>query len=147
MRERTTIFLVEDNDDDAELATRAFRKANATLVRARDGVDALDYLFATGKYAARDVQDLPTVALLDLKMPRLGGLEVLKSIRADVRTRHLPVVILTSSNEDADRQNAYDLFANSYVLKPVNYDEFLNTAQQISLYWTELNKLPPVMEA
>ncbi len=143
MLSRTTIFLVEDNDDDAELATRAFRKANVSLVRARDGVDALDYLFAHGKYAERDAQDLPIVALLDLSMPRLGGLEVLKRIRGDERTRHLPVVILTSSNEDADRLSAYRLLANSYVLKPVDYDEFLTAALQISQYWTGLNKPPP----
>ena len=122
-----TIFLVEDNDDDAELAVRAFRhgKVNNKLVRARDGLDALDYLFGRGKYAGRDVRDLPVVTLLDLNIPKISGLEVLKAIRADERTKHLPVVILTTSDEDKDRLIAYDHFANSYVIKPLDYDKFV----------------------
>jgi two-component system response regulator len=146
---KMTIFLVEDNDDDAELAVRAFQRAKVTnpLVRARDGVDALDYLFGRGKYAERDALDLPVVTLLDLKLPKIGGLEVLKEIRANDRTRHLPVVILTSSNDDRDRLNAYINFANSYVLKPVDYDEFVAAALQLAVYWTVLNAPPPRTEA
>ena len=144
-----TIFLVEDNDDDAELAERAFGRAKigGPLVRARDGVDALDYLFARGKYAERNVFDLPAVTLLDLKLPKVSGLEVLKAIRADERTKHLPVVILTSSNDDKDRLSAYLNFANSYVLKPVDYDEFVKVASQLTEYWTVLNAPPPRTKA
>src|SRR3981081_1929106 len=113
-----TILLVEDNDDDAELAALAFHRAKITnpLIRARDGVEALDYLFGRGKHAKRDVSDLPAVALLDLNLPKVSGLEVLKAIRADERTKHLPIVILTiltSSNEDKDRLRAYEQFASS----------------------------------
>jgi two-component system, response regulator len=144
-----TIFLVEDNDDDAELAVRAFQRAKVTnpLVRARDGEDALAYLFGCGKYAGRDVFDLPAMTLLDINMPKLSGLEVLKAIRADERTKHLPVVILTSSDEDKDRTSAYDHFANSYVLKPADYDEFVAAASQLGSYWMVLNAPPPRMEA
>jgi len=142
-----TILLVEDNDDDAELAVRAFQRAKVTnlLVRARDGEDALEYLFARGKYAGRDVHQLPAVMLLDINMPKIGGLEVLKAIRADDRTKHLPVVILTSSNEDNDRASAYRHFANSYVLKPTDYDEFVVAASQLGRYWMVLNAPPPRM--
>jgi len=101
------------------------------LVRARDGVEALDYLLGRGQYAGRDVSDLPAVALLDLKLPKLSGLEVLKAVRADERIKHLPIVILTSSNEEKDRLSAYDQFANSYVLKPVDYDQFVAAAAPI----------------
>jgi len=144
-----TIFLVEDNDDDAELALRAFRRAKVTnkLIRARDGLDALDYLFGRGKYAGRDVSDLPAVTLLDLNLPKISGLEVLKAIRADERTKHIPVVILTTSNEDKDRMGAYDHFANSYVIKPVDYEEFIAATSHLSVYWTELNAPPPRKEA
>ena len=115
MIQEQVVLLVEDNDDDAELAVMAFRRARITnpLVRARDGIEALDYLWGRGKYSERDVRDLPAVALLDLKLPKIDGLEVLKAIRADERTRRLPIVILTSSNEDKDRLGAYDRFANS----------------------------------
>jgi two-component system, response regulator len=149
MFQAMTIFLVEDNDDDAELALIAFQRAKITnpLIRARDGVDALDYLFGRGKYAGRDVRELPAVMLLDLNIPKINGLEVLKAIRADELTKHLPVVILTSSNEDRDRLAAYDHFANSYVLKPVDYDKFVTAAAQLSLYWTVLNAPPPRVEA
>jgi two-component system, response regulator len=144
-----TIFLVEDNDDDAELARRAFQhgKINNKLIRARDGLDALDYLFGRGKYAGRDVRDQPAVTLLDLKIPKIGGLEVLKAIRADERTRHLPVVIFTTSNEDRDRMGAYAHFANSYVIKPIDYDKFIAATTNLSLYWTTLNSPPPRKEA
>lgn len=149
MQHRKTIFLVEDNDDDAELALRAFQhaKVSATFVRARDGLDALDYLFGRGPYAGRDVLDLPVVTLLDLNIPKISGLEVLRLIRADERTRYLPVVILSSSNEDRDLLGAYEHFANSYVLKPVDYDKFLVAALQLSAYWTVLNAPPPRVEA
>jgi two-component system response regulator len=145
MGDEMIIFLVEDNDGDAELAMRAFKHANLKnpLIRARDGVDALDYLFGRAKYAQRDVKDLPIVALLDLNLPKLSGLEVLKAIRADERTKHLPVVILTTSNEDKDRLQAYDSFANSYVLKPVDYDQFVTATAQLTHYWTTLNTPPP----
>jgi two-component system response regulator len=140
-----SILLVEDNDDDAELAVMAFRQAKITnpLIRARDGVEALDYLFARGKHAQRNVHDLPAVALLDLRLPKLNGHEVLKAIRADERTKHLPIVVLTSSNEEKDRLSAYDQFANSYVLKPVDYDQFVGAARQLGLYWMILNIAPP----
>jgi two-component system response regulator len=143
-----TILLVEDNDDDAELAMMAFHRAKVTnpLIRARDGAEALDYLFGRGQHSKRDVLDLPAVTLLDLKLPQVSGLEVLKAIRADERTKHLPVVILTSSNEDKDRLGASDHFANSYVLKPVDYDQFLAAAFQLGLYWMLLNAPPPRKE-
>lgn len=139
------ILLVEDNDDDAELTQRAFTNANVInrLVRAGDGVEALDYLFGRGQHAGRDVLDAPAVVLLDLKLPRLPGVEVLKAIRADERTKHLPVVILTSSNEDKDRMSAYEHFANSYIRKPVDYDQFVVAARRLGLYWTVLNQPPP----
>jgi two-component system, response regulator len=138
------IFLVEDNDDDAELTLRAFKAAKIAnpVMRARDGGEALDYLLGRGNHAGRDVSDAPAVVLLDLKLPRLSGLEVLKAVRADERTKHLPVVILTSSNEERDRLSAYDQFANSYVLKPVDYDQFVAAARQLGLYWMVLN-VPP----
>jgi two-component system, response regulator len=141
------ILLVEDDDLDAELASRAFQRAKVTnaLVRVRDGVEALDYLFARGKYAARDVDDVPVFVLLDLNIPKLSGLEVLKAIREDVSIRHLPVIILTSSGEERDRLGAYNHFANSYVIKPLDYDQFVAAALQLSLYWTELNEPAPLI--
>src|ERR1700677_3310006 len=134
------ILLVEDNDADAELASRAFQTATVTnlLVRARDGLEALDYLFARGKYAARDAHDLPVFVLLDLNIPKISGLKVLEAIREDESIRHLPVIILTSSGEERDRLGAYKHFANSYVIKPLDYDQFVAATLQLSLYWTEL---------
>jgi two-component system response regulator len=142
------ILLVEDNDDDVELTKMAFEKAKITnpLVIARDGVEALDYLFAEGTHAGRDVQDQPVVVLLDIKLPRIGGLDVLKRIRTDERTRRTPVVILTSSNEQTDMFVASDLHANSYVRKPVDFDSFLTAARQIGLYWTVLNEPFPSLK-
>jgi two-component system response regulator len=139
------ILLVEDNDDDATLTEMAFAEARVDnpIVRVRDGVDALDFLFARGVYAGRDIGDIPAVVLLDLKLPRLGGLEVLEAIRRDARTRHLPVVILTSSAEDTDRLAAYDLHANSFVRKPVVYERFVEAARQLGLYWMILNLPAP----
>jgi two-component system response regulator len=141
MMEEQLILLVEDNDDDAELANMAFRKAKITnpVHRARDGVEALDYLFARGAYLDRDVSDTPAIVLLDLNLPKLSGLEVLKAVRADERTRHLPIVVLTSSSEERDLVGAYDLFANSYVIKPVDFDEFVEAALQLGSYWLGLN--------
>jgi two-component system, response regulator len=141
------ILLVEDDDVDAELASRAFQRAKVKnpLVRVRDGQDALDYLFARGKYAARDAHDLPVVVLLDLNIPKISGLRVLEAIRADESIRHLPVIILTSSGEERDRLGAYKHFANSYIIKPLDYDQFVAATLQLSLYWTELNEPAPLI--
>src|SRR3954468_21125977 len=141
------ILLVEDNDDDAELTARAFTEAKIEnpLCHVRDGVEALDYLFCRGEHAGRAGGALPAVVLLDLGLPRLGGIDVLKAIRAEAATKHLPVVILTSSNEDRDKLSAYDQNANSYVQKPVDYDQFVAAARQLGLYWVALNKPAPVL--
>jgi two-component system, response regulator len=143
------ILLVEDDDADAELASRAFQRAEIKhpLVRARDGLEALDYLFARGKYAERDAYDLPVFVLLDLNIPKISGLEVLKAIRADGRTMHLPIIVLSSSGEERDRLGAYKRFANSYIIKPLDYDQFVSVARQLSLYWTELNAPAPLMSS
>lgn len=145
MSQNKVILLVEDNDDDVELTTMAFSRAKITnpLVVVRDGVEALEYLFAEGTHAGRDPRDQPVVVLLDLKLPKVGGLEVLKRIREDDRTRRTPVVILTTSNEQQDMLAAGDLHANSYVRKPVDFDSFLTAARQIGLYWTVLNEPMP----
>jgi two-component system response regulator len=138
------ILLVEDNPDDEALTLRALRKANVRneVVVARDGVEALDYLFATGPHTGRDTSVLPQVVLLDLKLPRLDGLEVLRRLRADPRTKVLPVVILTSSNEEEDRVAGYELGANSYVRKPVDFGHFAEAVRQLGLYWLLLNQPP-----
>jgi two-component system response regulator len=140
------ILLVEDNPDDEALTLRALKKNNITndVVVARDGEEALEYLFGTGKYAGRDVTVMPQVTLLDLKLPKVDGLEVLRQVRANEVTKHLPVVILTSSNEDKDRFEGYDLGANSYVRKPVDFDQFTRAILQLGLYWLVLNERPPV---
>ena len=139
------ILLVEDNADDEKLTLRALKNSNISneVVVARDGVEALDYLFATGAYAGRNLSVMPQVVLLDLKLPKLDGLEVLRRLRADERTKVLPVVILTSSNEDLDRTNGYGLGANSYVRKPVDFIQFGEAARQLGLYWLVLNEPPP----
>jgi two-component system, response regulator len=139
------ILLVEDNDDDAELTVMAFKRAHISnpIVRARDGVEALDYLLGRGAHATRNPWDLPAVVLLDLNLPRVSGLEVLATIRATERVRHLPVVVLTSSDEEKDRLAAYRQFANSYVRKPVDYDQFTIAARDLGLYWLVLNRPPP----
>jgi two-component system response regulator len=143
MNERT-ILLVEDNADDEALTIRAFAKNKITnpVVVARDGVEALDYVFGTGAHAGRDVNDRPAVILLDLKLPKLDGIGVLKRIRADERTRLLPVVILTSSREEQDIIDGYRFGCNSYVRKPVDFDQFLDAARQLGLYWLLLNEPP-----
>ena len=145
MTKEQVILLVEDNDDDAELTAMAFRAAKISnrLVRIEDGANALDYLFGRGKYETRDLNEMPAVILLDLNLPRLSGLEVLTALRANDRTKHLPVVILTSSTEDRDRLAAYAQHANSYVQKPVDYDHFVDAARQLGLYWMVLNVQPP----
>jgi two-component system response regulator len=139
------ILLVEDNDDDADLTIMAFQEAKIgnPIVRAKDGVEALDYLFARGPHQGLSAPAAPVLVLLDLKMPRLGGLEVLKEVRASAATRRLPVVVLTSSDEDKDRLTAYDHHVNSYVRKPVDYDEFVAATRQLGLYWTVTNVPPP----
>jgi len=140
------ILLVEDNPDDVELTLRALKKNNIAneVVVARDGEEALEYLAATGKYAGRAAADLPQVVLLDLKLPKVGGLEVLRVLRADPRTRLLPVVILTSSSEEPDIITSYQLGANSYIRKPVDFNQFLEAIRQLGLYWLLLNQAPPV---
>ena len=141
----THILLVEDNPDDVDLTLRAFRKnkiANDVAV-AKDGVEALDYLFSTGTHAGREASKIPTLVLLDLKLPRLDGFEVLKRIRADERTRLLPVVILTSSREEQDLVAGYANGANSYIRKPVDFDQFIEAIRQLGLYWLVLNEPPP----
>lgn len=140
------ILLVEDNPDDVDLTVRAFRKAGVTrrLEVVADGVEALDYLFAEGTHADRAGQPPPVLVLLDLKLPRLDGHEVLRRIRADPRTRLLPVVILTSSVEESDLVKGYGGGANSYVRKPVSYTEFVEAVRQLGLYWLVLNREPPV---
>ena len=139
------ILLVEDNQDDQQLALRAFRKSNLSneIVIADDGVEALDYLFGTGQYSNQS-PPLPAVVLLDLKLPRKDGLEVLREIRNDERTRYLPVVILTSSREEQDMVNGYQLGANSFVRKPIDFNEFVDAVGNLGLYWLLLNeRLPP----
>lgn len=138
------ILLVEDNPDDVELTLMAFKKYNIMndVVIAGDGAEALDYIFGKDEYASRDMSNLPEVVLLDLKLPKVDGLEVLQRLRADERTKHLPVVILTSSNEERDIINGYDLGANSYVQKPVEFTQFLEAVGQLGIYWLLLNKSP-----
>jgi two-component system response regulator len=142
------ILLVEDNADDVELTRRAFQKSNILnqIVVASDGQEALDYLFAAGAYAGRDPTIMPHVVLLDLKLPRIDGFEVLRRMRANKRTKHLPVVVLTTSSEDDDVIRSYDLGANSYVRKPVDFTQFAEAAIHLGLYWLELNEPPPVRE-
>lgn len=139
------ILLVEDNPSDEKLTVLALERCGVAnqVVVARDGAEALEYLFGTGAHAGRDVSDQPTVVLLDLKLPKLEGLEVLSRIRADERTRLLPVVILTSSKEDEDVVNGYSRGANAYVRKPVDFGEFAAAAKTLGLFWLLLNELPP----
>jgi len=138
------ILLVEDNPDDVELTLRAFKKSNIVneLVVARDGAEALDYLYGTGRFAGRDINITPAVILLDLKLPKVNGFEVLQRIRADERTQLLPVVILTGSQEEQDLINGYKLGANSYIVKPVGFDKFCCAIQKLGMYWLLLNQPP-----
>ncbi|MDO9018667.1 MAG: response regulator [Deltaproteobacteria bacterium] len=140
-----TILLVEDNATDEKLTLRAFRRSGVDneITVVRDGAEALDYLFGTGPYAARDTSDLPAVVLLDLHLPRIDGLEVLRRLREDERTRLLPVVILTASHEEEDRLRGYRLGANAYVRKPVDYAEFARAATTLGMFWLTLNEPAP----
>ncbi|HKE85959.1 MAG TPA: response regulator [Vicinamibacterales bacterium] len=140
------ILLVEDNADDVELTLRAFRKSDLlnTVTVVRDGVEALDYLLATGEYAERDANALPDLVLLDIKLPRVDGLQVLERLRANPRTRLLPVVVLTSSAEPRDLLTCYSLGANSYVRKPIDFKQFSRALQQIGSYWLQTNQAPPI---
>jgi len=140
------ILLVEDNPDDADLTLRALKQHNILneVVLAPDGAAALDYLFGTGAYAGRDTSQMPQLVLLDLKLPKVDGFEVLRRLRANDRTRFLPVVILTSSNEEQDLIAAYHNHANSYIRKPVDFVQFTEAVRLLGLYWLVLNELPPV---
>jgi two-component system response regulator len=137
------ILLVEDNPDDEELTMRALRKIANEVVVARDGSEALEFVFGTGRHAGREVERLPAVILLDLKLPKLSGLDVLQRLRADPRTRLVPVVVLTSSSEDEDMLRSYRFGANSYVRKPVEFGAFANAVTQLGVYWMLLNESPP----
>ena len=139
------ILIVEDNPDDEALTIRALKKNNIgnRVVVVRDGAEALDFLFCTGVYASRDPNDMPQVTLLDLKLPKVDGLEVLKRIRADQRTRLLPVIILTSSKEEQDFIGSYEYGANCFMRKPVDFDQFADSVHQLGLYWLVLNETPP----
>ena len=141
-----SILLVEDNEDDIALTLRAFRKANIanSVVVARDGVEALDYLFGTGTHAGRDATQLPAVILLDLKLPRVDGLEVLRRLRGAPATRMIRTVILTSSKEEQDVSQSYELGACSYIRKPVDFDKFLQAVSTLGVYWLLLNEPPPI---
>jgi CheY-like chemotaxis protein len=138
------IVLVEDNPHDAELALRALKTYNLAnnLIWLQDGVEALDFIFAQGQYSNRSIEDVPKVILLDLKLPRVNGLEVLEKVKSDVRTKSIPVVVLTSSSEERDIVTSYNLGVNSYIIKPVDFDKFVEAAKEIGLYWLLLNTAP-----
>lgn len=138
------ILLVEDNPNDVELTLHAFKRHNLSnrIQVVRDGAEALDFLFCTGSYADRRLEDSPKLILLDLKLPKVDGLEVLQQIKSDPRTRALPVVILTSSSEERDIVESYRLGVNSYITKPVDFDQFIEAARQLGMYWLLLNQLP-----
>jgi CheY-like chemotaxis protein len=140
------ILLVEDNPDDEELTLLSLRKNNLAheIIVVRDGVEAIEFLFGIGQYSGRDISRVPTIILLDLKLPKLDGLGVLKRLRADERTRVLPVVVLTSSSQDADVIASYNLGANSYVRKPVEFGSFVEAVSSLGLYWVLLNRPPPL---
>jgi len=145
MNTQVEILLVEDNLNDAELAIRALKKNNLVnrLIHLKDGSEALDFIFAEGNYAGRDIDILPRVILLDLKMPKVNGIEVLQRLKSDNRTKKIPVVILTSSKEDPDITVCYELGANSYVVKPVQFDGFVKAVNELGMYWMLINQ-PPV---
>ena len=145
MEEKRAILLVEDNPDDVELTLRALKQYHVKnqINVVRDGAEALDYLFATGAYADRDTTTMPAVVILDLKLPKVDGLEVLQRMRGDKRTKLVPVVVLTSSKEEQDMINSYKFGANSYVRKPVDFTRFVEAARQLGLYWLVINEPPP----
>ncbi|AFY93431.1 response regulator [Chamaesiphon minutus] len=144
--DRKVILLVEDNPDDEALAIRALKRHHIgnEIVVAHDGVEALDYLFGTGVYLGRDTNNKPSVVLLDLKLPRIDGLEVLRRLRDDPRTRFLPVVVLTTSSEEGDVLDSYSLGCNSYIRKPVDFIQFSEAIRQLGMYWLLMNEPPPV---
>jgi two-component system response regulator len=139
------ILLVEDNPNDVRLTLHAFKRHNLAnrIHVVRDGAEALEFVFCTGAYADRQIGDAPKVILLDLKLPKIDGLEVLRQIKADVRTRTIPVVMLTSSSEERDLVESYQLGVNSYIVKPVDFDQFTEVARMLGLYWLLLNRVPP----
>lgn len=141
-----TILLVEDNPDDEALAIRALKRHHLSnqVIVAHDGVEALEYLFCTGRYAERDIKFKPTVVLLDLKLPRVDGLEVLRRLREDDRTKLLPIVVLTTSSEEQDMLNSYSLGCNSYIRKPVDFVQFSEAIRQLGMYWLLMNEPPPL---
>ena len=147
MAKRNALLLVEDNPDDEELTLLAFEQSRIVneVVVAHDGVEALDYLFGRGIYTERDLSDMPALILLDLQLPRLNGLEVLQRLRSDDHTKLIPVVMLTTSNEQQDLINSYRLGCNSYIRKPVDYDQFVTALQQLGMYWLVLNEPPPMV--
>jgi two-component system response regulator len=145
MSDNRMILLVEDNPDDEELTTRALKQAKVAndLVVVRDGAEAVEFLFGTGQHAGRDLSRMPALILLDLKLPKLSGLDVLQRLRADERTRLIPTVILTSSSEDEDKLKSYQHGANSYVRKPVEFGAFVTAVSQLGVYWMLINQTPP----
>jgi two-component system response regulator len=144
MNDAVEIILVEDNPDDAALAIRTLKKQNLAnkLVHLQDGAEALDFIFATGAYKGRDINNAPKVILLDLKMPKVNGIEVLEKLKSDSRTKYIPVVVLTSSAEDPDIKTCYRLGVNSYIVKPLGFDAFTHKVSELGLYWLVLNELP-----
>jgi len=141
---RIDILLIEDNPSDAEMTLRALKKNNIVnkIIHLKDGEEALDFIFCTGAYAERNIIEKPKVILLDLKMPKVDGIEVLRRIRADIRTKKIPVVVLTSSKEDPDIEICYELGVNSYIVKPVGFENFLKAVSEVGLYWLLLNEVP-----
>lgn len=144
MEQKVDIIMVEDNASDAELATRALKKSNIVngVLHLKNGEEALEYIFAEGKYTERDLRETPKIILLDLKMPKVSGLEVLRTLKSDERTKAIPIIILTSSSEDKDIREGYKLGANSYIVKPVGFESFLKAVSDIGLYWLLLNQHP-----
>ena len=142
MNEKKDILLVEDNPSDAEFTMRALRNSNIIngLIHLQDGEEALEYIFATGKYSGRNIDEMPKVILLDLKMPKINGLEVLKKIKSDKRTKLIPVVLLTSSKEESDILDAYKYGVNSYIVKPVDFEDFAKVVAHAGLYWLLVNQ-------